>query len=61
MLPLVSVVIPYYNDGKYIHETLESIQHQTYKNVEIILVDDGSRVCQEFCVNRFNKQHRIAA
>lgn len=42
MLPLVSVVIPYYNDGKYIHETLESIQHQTYKNVEIILVDDGS-------------------
>lgn len=42
MFPLVSVVIPYYNDGKYIHETLESIQHQTYKNVEIILVDDGS-------------------
>lgn len=42
MLPLVSVVIPYYNDGKYIYETLESIQHQTYKNVEIILVDDGS-------------------
>jgi glycosyltransferase involved in cell wall biosynthesis len=42
MLPLVSVVIPYYNDGKYIHETLESIQHQTYRNVEIILVDDGS-------------------
>lgn len=42
MLPLVSVVIPYYNDEKYIHETLESIQHQTYKNVEVILVDDGS-------------------
>ena len=42
MLPLVSVVIPYYNDGKHIHETLESIQHQTYRNVEIILVDDGS-------------------
>lgn len=42
MPPLVSVVIPYYNDGKYIHETLESIQHQTYRNVEIILVDDGS-------------------
>lgn len=31
MLPLVSVVIPYYNDGKYIYGTLESIQRQTYK------------------------------
>lgn len=31
MLPLVSVVIPYYNDGKYNYETLESIQRQTYK------------------------------
>lgn len=31
MLPLVSVAIPYYNDGKYIYETLESIQRQTYK------------------------------
>lgn len=31
MLPLVSVFIPYYNDGKYIYEILESIQRQTYK------------------------------
>ena len=40
--PLVSVVIPFFNDGKYIKETLQSVAEQTYPNVEIILVDDGS-------------------
>ena len=40
--PLVSVVIPCYNDGKYIIETIESIYDQTYKQVEIIIVDAGS-------------------
>lgn len=42
MNPKVSVVIPYYNDKKYIAETLESVSQQTYQNIEIILVDDGS-------------------
>ncbi|UUF14864.1 MULTISPECIES: glycosyltransferase family 2 protein [Flavobacterium] len=39
---LVSVVIPCYNDYKYIHEAINSINNQTHKNVEIIIVDDGS-------------------
>jgi glycosyltransferase involved in cell wall biosynthesis len=38
----VSVVIPCYNCEKYITECLDSIVNQTYKNIEIILVDDGS-------------------
>lgn len=40
--PLVTVFIPVYNAEKYIAESLESILNQTYDNLEIILVDDGS-------------------
>ena len=38
----VSVIIPVYKAEKYIYQCVESIQKQTYKNIEIILVDDGS-------------------
>lgn len=41
-LPLVSVIIPYFNCEKYIAETLDSVEKQTYPNVEIIVVNDGS-------------------
>jgi glycosyltransferase involved in cell wall biosynthesis len=40
--PLVSVIIPCYNDYEFIHEAVNSINKQDYKNVEIIIVDDGS-------------------
>ncbi|NBI28189.1 glycosyltransferase family 2 protein [Chengkuizengella marina] len=39
---LVSVVIPNYNYEKTLHNCLEALQKQTYKNIEIIFVDDGS-------------------
>lgn len=41
--PLVSIVIPVYNAEKYLNDTIESIQNQTYKNWEAIFVDDCSK------------------
>ncbi len=51
--PLISVIIAVYNPGKYLRPCLDSIVGQTYKNLEIILVDDGSTddslaVCKEY-------------
>ena len=41
-MDLISVVVPVYNVEKYLNRCVESIVNQTYKNLEIILVDDGS-------------------
>lgn len=51
-LELISVIVPVYNVEKYIRECLDSIVNQTYKNLQIILVDDGStdnsgKICDE--------------
>ena len=51
--PLISVIVSIYNVQAYVEKSVQSIQKQTYKNLEIILVDDGStdnsgKICDEF-------------
>ncbi|WP_219013029.1 glycosyltransferase family 2 protein [Shewanella algae] len=54
-LPLVSVVIPVYNRSHIINRTLKSVQLQTYKNVEVVIVDDCSNDSEELkkVIDRF--------
>ena len=40
---LVSIIMPSYNCGKYVEETVRSVQAQTYQNWEIIFMDDCSK------------------
>lgn len=49
-MPLVSVIVPIYNVELYLKECVDSILSQTYKNIEIILVDDESPdSCGKMC------------
>ena len=57
---LISIVVPIYNVEKYLEKCVESILRQTYKNIEIILVDDGSPdLCGEICENYKKIDKRI--
>lgn len=58
--PLISVVVPIYMIDKYVGICIESLLNQTYKNLEIILVDDGSKDrCSEICDLYATKDTRI--
>lgn len=51
---MISIIIPIYNVEKYLEKCLDSILNQTYKNLEIILIDDGStdnspNICNSYC------------
>lgn len=56
MKPLVSIVIPNYNYGRFIRQTMESAVGQTYENIEIIVVDDGSTDNSVEIVNEYVKK-----
>lgn len=60
MQPLISVIVPIYNVEKYLNKCVESIVNQTYKDLEIILVDDGSPDnCPKMCDAWAEKDSRI--
>lgn len=60
MKDLISIIVPIYNVEKYLNKCIESIVNQTYENIEIILIDDGSNdnsgiICDEYA----KKDNRI--
>lgn len=60
MEPLISVIVPIYKVERYLKKCIDSIINQTYKNLEIILVDDGSPdSCPKICDEYEKKDSRI--
>ena len=58
--PLISIIIPCYNVEEYLPKCINSIINQTYRNLEIILVDDGSPdSCGQICDEYAAKDARI--
>ncbi len=56
--PLVSIIVTVFNSENYIANAIESIINQTYKNIELVIVDDGSTDNSSFIINSF-KDKRI--
>ena len=70
---MISVIVPIYNVEKYLEECLDSIKNQTYSNIEVILVNDGSTdkskdICERYCkedtrfklINQANQGQSVA-
>lgn len=54
-LPLISIIIPVYNTSLYLTRCLNSVLNQTYKNIEIIVIDDGSTDDSLQIIKKFSK------
>lgn len=58
-MPLVSILVPGKNEGKHIPRLAQSLQHQTYKNFELIIVDDGSDDDTKVICRQLERQKKI--
>ena len=59
---MISIIVPVYNVEEYLEECLESIRKQTYQDIEVILINDGSTdgsqaICEYFC--QIDKRFRL--
>jgi len=55
--PLVTVIIASYNHARYIEASINSVINQTYKNIELLVVDDGSKDDSPAVLERLQQQH----
>ncbi|WP_336331878.1 glycosyltransferase family 2 protein [Pseudomonas putida] len=55
--PLVTVIIASYNHARYIEKSINSVVSQTYKNIELLVVDDGSKDDSPAVLKRLQEQH----
>jgi len=58
-LPLVTIIVPCFNHGKYLRQRLDSIYQQTYTNYEVILLDDHSSDESAQILNEFASNHSL--
>ena len=59
MSPLVSIIVPVYNTAEYVEECIQSILSQSYKNIELILVNDGSTDGSGEICRRYSQKHNV--
>lgn len=52
----ISIIVPLYNAGKYIEQTIEDLITQTYQNIEIIMINDGSVDKSEDIVRKYARE-----
>ena len=55
---LVSIIIPYYNDKKYIFRSVSSALNQSYKNIEIIIIDNENSLISKKILKDISKKSK---
>lgn len=59
-MPLVTVIIPNYNHGTYLRERIESVIHQTFSDIEIILIDDCSTDNSQDIIREYQQHPKVS-